>query len=253
MAPEIDAKAADGILDELRDVVGSMAFAPPEGMHLHQRNAANALNRIGVALGLVSGPDGAPEAPSPMAVDETRCDFCDKSKREVKKLVAGLRATICDECISLANGIVAGVPHLAIVVSAIEGNIHVEMSDAPKCAKARGGDSSPVFCGYHAGHTGDCGEWWSEAPKHRIERLLVFLERCYPNEARAWRAGEYGAGGGPEDLAMRIMEGQWNRLLEVSPVKPPEACGAQIRLGQCILTKGHTGECDASVQGGSRS
>jgi hypothetical protein len=36
------------------------------------------------------------------------CSFCGKSQREVRKLIAGPTVYICDECIRLANDIVAG-------------------------------------------------------------------------------------------------------------------------------------------------
>ena len=40
--------------------------------------------------------------------DETlRCSFCSKSQNEVKKLIAGPNAYICDECISICNGIMS--------------------------------------------------------------------------------------------------------------------------------------------------
>jgi ATP-dependent Clp protease ATP-binding subunit ClpX len=35
------------------------------------------------------------------------CSFCQKSQREVKKLIAGSTAYICDECIQLCNEIIA--------------------------------------------------------------------------------------------------------------------------------------------------
>ncbi len=37
---------------------------------------------------------------------ELRCSFCHKSQREVKKLIAGPSAYICDECIALCNEII---------------------------------------------------------------------------------------------------------------------------------------------------
>jgi hypothetical protein len=35
------------------------------------------------------------------------CSFCAKSQREVKKLIAGPKVYICDECIGLCNDILA--------------------------------------------------------------------------------------------------------------------------------------------------
>jgi epoxyqueuosine reductase QueG len=36
-----------------------------------------------------------------------RCSFCGKSENEVKKLVAGPHAYICDECINICNQVIA--------------------------------------------------------------------------------------------------------------------------------------------------
>ena len=38
-------------------------------------------------------------------MSELRCSFCGKSQKEVKKLIAGPSAYICDECVSLCNEI----------------------------------------------------------------------------------------------------------------------------------------------------
>jgi len=37
--------------------------------------------------------------------DVFRCSFCNKSRREVKKLIAGPRVFICDECVDVCNGV----------------------------------------------------------------------------------------------------------------------------------------------------
>lgn len=37
-----------------------------------------------------------------------RCDFCDKDQNNVKKLIVGYRAYICDECVILSMDIVTG-------------------------------------------------------------------------------------------------------------------------------------------------
>lgn len=45
-----------------------------------------------------------------MADDEQkvlRCSFCNKSQRDVKKLIAGPTVYICDECVDVCNGILA--------------------------------------------------------------------------------------------------------------------------------------------------
>lgn len=36
-----------------------------------------------------------------------RCSFCGKSQQEVKKLIAGPIALICDECITICNEVIA--------------------------------------------------------------------------------------------------------------------------------------------------
>lgn len=38
-----------------------------------------------------------------MPFDPNFCDFCGKSEREVKYLIAGPRVLICDECIDMAK------------------------------------------------------------------------------------------------------------------------------------------------------
>lgn len=35
-----------------------------------------------------------------------KCDFCDKDQKDVKHLIAGSKANICDECIGLCNDII---------------------------------------------------------------------------------------------------------------------------------------------------
>ena len=35
------------------------------------------------------------------------CSFCGKSQEEVRKLIAGPKVYICDECIEICNGIIA--------------------------------------------------------------------------------------------------------------------------------------------------
>lgn len=36
-----------------------------------------------------------------------RCSFCNKSQRDVKKLIAGPNVYICDECVAICNDILA--------------------------------------------------------------------------------------------------------------------------------------------------
>ena len=39
-----------------------------------------------------------------------RCSFCGKTEDQVKKLVAGAKAPICNECVALANKIMKETP-----------------------------------------------------------------------------------------------------------------------------------------------
>ena len=39
--------------------------------------------------------------------DTLRCSFCNKSQREVKKLIAGPTVFICDECVDICLDIIA--------------------------------------------------------------------------------------------------------------------------------------------------
>jgi ATP-dependent protease Clp ATPase subunit len=41
----------------------------------------------------------------PMAQKALRCSFCGKREDQVKKLVAGAKAVICDECVAIADRI----------------------------------------------------------------------------------------------------------------------------------------------------
>ena len=40
------------------------------------------------------------------SVDLLKCSFCGKSQKQVRKLIAGPRVYICDECIELCNEII---------------------------------------------------------------------------------------------------------------------------------------------------
>ncbi|HEX7249215.1 MAG TPA: ClpX C4-type zinc finger protein [Burkholderiales bacterium] len=42
--------------------------------------------------------------------DQLRCSFCGKHQDEVKKLLAGEKAFICNECVALAKKIVKDAP-----------------------------------------------------------------------------------------------------------------------------------------------
>jgi ATP-dependent Clp protease ATP-binding subunit ClpX len=39
--------------------------------------------------------------------EDAHCSFCGKSEAEVKQLIAGARASVCDECVALAIEIIA--------------------------------------------------------------------------------------------------------------------------------------------------
>ena len=43
--------------------------------------------------------------------DALRCSFCNKSQREVKKLIAGPTVFICDECVDICLDIIAEDKH----------------------------------------------------------------------------------------------------------------------------------------------
>jgi ATP-dependent Clp protease ATP-binding subunit ClpX len=40
-------------------------------------------------------------------MDDFHCSFCQKRRREVRKLISGPRVFICDECVALCNDIIA--------------------------------------------------------------------------------------------------------------------------------------------------
>jgi ATP-dependent Clp protease ATP-binding subunit ClpX len=42
-----------------------------------------------------------------MEMDDFHCSFCQKRRREVRKLISGPRVFICDECVALCNDIIA--------------------------------------------------------------------------------------------------------------------------------------------------
>ena len=39
--------------------------------------------------------------------DEIHCSFCEKSRHDVRKIIAGRSANICDECVEVCNDITA--------------------------------------------------------------------------------------------------------------------------------------------------
>jgi len=62
----------------------------------------------GVLICLLSRFESAEVKPKPAAArTPLYCSFCGKSQQEVKKLIAGPRVYICEECIGLCNEIIA--------------------------------------------------------------------------------------------------------------------------------------------------
>ncbi|MGH8704688.1 MAG: ClpX C4-type zinc finger protein [Burkholderiales bacterium] len=45
-----------------------------------------------------------------MTAPKLRCSFCGKDADQVRKLVAGPKAYICDECVAIADGIMKASP-----------------------------------------------------------------------------------------------------------------------------------------------
>ncbi|MFZ0919600.1 MAG: ClpX C4-type zinc finger protein [Candidatus Dormiibacterota bacterium] len=43
---------------------------------------------------------------------ENHCSFCDRSEQQVRKLIAGQHAFICDECVAMCNAVLTaeGLP-----------------------------------------------------------------------------------------------------------------------------------------------
>lgn len=60
----VDVEEVNSLLSSIRDNAGSMAYAPPEGMILHQREAAESMNLLARALGLDLGPDNPEVRPA---------------------------------------------------------------------------------------------------------------------------------------------------------------------------------------------
>jgi lipid II:glycine glycyltransferase (peptidoglycan interpeptide bridge formation enzyme) len=52
-------------------------------------------------------PTSSAELSTDASRDELRCSFCGKGQNEVRKVVAGPSAYICDECVDLCVGIIS--------------------------------------------------------------------------------------------------------------------------------------------------
>jgi hypothetical protein len=61
------------------------------------------------------------------------CSFCGKNQREVRKLIAGPKVYICDECIDLCNDIIAEECDHDTNLTASESGTE-EPADQPTCA-----------------------------------------------------------------------------------------------------------------------
>ncbi len=61
--------------------------------------------------------------PKPPAAVILRCSFCNKSQRDVKKLIAGPNVQICDECVDICLDIISHEKGDQARSSAIEGHI----------------------------------------------------------------------------------------------------------------------------------
>ena len=78
---------------------------------------------------MFSKKDGAEEADDSPAV--LRCSFCDKSAKDVRKLIAGPTVSICDECVEVCNDIIAedqkssGTPEDNMLLKNAAGGGHV--------------------------------------------------------------------------------------------------------------------------------
>ncbi len=63
--------------------------------------------------------------------DVLRCSFCNKSQRDVKKLIAGPTVYICDECVDICLDIIA------------EDRVRETAAPATNAAQARGDQEVP--------------------------------------------------------------------------------------------------------------
>ncbi len=71
-----------------------------------------------------------------------RCSFCYKSQKDVRKLIAGPRVFICDECVAVCNEILLDDARFARLAAA------AQSGSAPAAALERGTQlpSYPVTC-----------------------------------------------------------------------------------------------------------
>lgn len=74
--------------------------------------------------------------PSPPPGGELRCSFCSKTRRDVRKLIAGPGVVICDECIEVCNDILADDHRFA----------SAEQEDEPSTTSSADVADFPVLC-----------------------------------------------------------------------------------------------------------
>lgn len=87
--------------EERKVVAGPTVYICKECIVLALRIVADALEKT------IDGPSGADDASSLKSAPAPCCDFCGKTQKEVRRLVAGPGVYICDECLGLCADIVA--------------------------------------------------------------------------------------------------------------------------------------------------
>ena len=93
-----------GSLREIADALGLS----------HQR-----VHQIVEEAGRPQGWRGSTSRGTGSARDMLECSFCGKSQRQVAKLIAGPGAYVCDECVGVADGVLATGADAATPVSAV--------------------------------------------------------------------------------------------------------------------------------------
>jgi hypothetical protein len=81
----------------------------------------------------------AKKSPAP---PQLRCSFCNKNSEEVRKVIAGPKVYICDECVDVCVGIIADDQ-----VASANGMSRNPVSGSPPPAKWPPSDAWCAFCG----------------------------------------------------------------------------------------------------------